>query len=227
MFKSKFEKIIANDDAKRAEFRQTFYDAVNDSDIKSDLMITEWYWATVQEFHIHSFNVFYYNNPSNFDEGIKKSAENLTKMMDFVENKILMIDKIKKQIERNKENWERFKENPTMFLVAQDYRFNNHYLFVYEFNKTGIGIEVNGFDSQKNKNVLTKYNYQNYNLRPMDYSEFENFYIPERCKNMKFAKEEELVNYVNYLRNLWHESMDKIDEEEYKKYRKTDEKYCL
>lgn len=129
MFRRKFEKIIAKDDAKRAEFRQMFYDAVSDSDIKSDLMATEWYWMTVQEFSYYNFNVFYYNNPSDFDEGVKESDEKLTEMMVFVENKIRMIDKIRKQIERNKENWERFKENPSMFLVAQDYRLNNHYLF--------------------------------------------------------------------------------------------------
>ena len=61
----------------------------------------------------------------------------------------------------------------------------------------------------------------------MEYYEFENYYIPNRCEAHVFTSEEELVNYVNYLRNLWHESMDKIDENECKKYRDTDAKYYL
>ena len=90
-----------------------------------------------------------------------------------------------------------------------------------------MGIEVNGFDSQEHRNILKNYNYPSYNLRPMEYYEFENYYIPNRCEAHVFTSEEELVNYVNYLRNLWHESMDKIDENECKKYRDTDAKYYL
>lgn len=226
MRRSKFEKTIAIDDAERKKIKQKFFDAVNNSEAYSDLILTDWYWITIHEIHNKGFNSFYYNS-SNYEEGVKKSAQNLVEMVDFIDDKILMIDKIKKQIERNKENWERFKENPTMFLVAQDYGFNNNYIFAYEINKDEMGIEVNGFDSQEHRNILKNYNYPSYNLRPMEYDEFENFYIPNRCKAHVFTSEEELVNYVNYLRNLWHESMDKIDENERKKYRDTDAKYYL
>lgn len=226
MRRSKFEKTIAIDDAERKKIKQKFFDAVNNSEAYSDLILTDWCWITIHEIHNKEFNSFYYNS-SNYEEGVKESAQNLVEMVDFIDDKILMIDKIKKQIERNKENWERFKENPTMFLVAQDYGFNNNYIFAYEINKDGMGIEVNGFDSQEHRNILKNYNYPSYNLRPMEYDEFENFYIPNRCKAHVFTSEEELVNYVNYLRNLWHESMDKIDENECKKYRDTDAKYYL
>ena len=226
MRRSKFEKTIAIDDAERKKIRQKFFDAVNNSEAYSDLILTDWCWRTIDEINDIRFNSFYYNS-SNYEEGVKKSAQNLVEMVDFIDDKILMIDKIKKQIERNKENWERFKENPTMFLVAQDYGFNNNYIFAYEINKDGKGIEVNGFDSQEHRNILKNYNYPSYNLRPMEYYEFENYYIPNRCEAHVFTSEEELVNYVNYLRNLWHESMDKIDENECKKYRDTDAKYYL
>jgi len=220
MRKSKFEKIIANDDAERTRLRQKFYDAISDSGLSS----TKWYWTTIAELERKGFSQVYYDS-SNFDKGIQDSYNSIIDIRTFIDEKIAIIDKVKKKIERNKENWERFKENSTMFLVAQDYYANNDYLFAYEINKTVDGIEVNGFDSEIAKNIVKKYNYIDYNLRPMEYYEFENFYIPYRCKMHSFKDEEDLVNYVNYLRNLWHESMDKINEEEYKKYKETDEKY--
>ena len=134
MRRSKFEKTIAIDDAERKKIKQKFFDAVNNSEAYSDLILTDWYWITIHEINNKGFNSFYYNS-SNYEEGVKESAQNLVEMVDFIDDKILMINKIKKQIERNKENWERFKENPTMFLVAQDYGFNNNYIFAYEINK--------------------------------------------------------------------------------------------
>ena len=139
MRRSKFEKTIAIDDAERKKIRQKFFDAVNNSEAYSDLILTDWYWITIDEIHNKEFNSFYYNS-SNYEEGVKKSAQNLVEMVDFIDDKILMIDKIKKQIERNKENWERFKKKPTMFLVAQDYGFNNNYIFAYEINKDGMKL---------------------------------------------------------------------------------------
>ena len=58
MRRSKFEKTIAIDDAERKKIKQKFFDAVNNSEAYSDLILTDWCWITIHEINNKGFNSF-------------------------------------------------------------------------------------------------------------------------------------------------------------------------
>jgi hypothetical protein len=127
---------------------------------------------------------------------------------EYVEKSKAKIDKDVERAEALKETTKEFLENPKMFFVSNEYFSEEEdYYFAYEFHIN----EVNG--EQRVKALVTDNEakhcwiaYIDINkqyIRPMTMEEFEKYFLPERIELQEFTKEEDIIEYDNYLRRLF------------------------
>ena len=129
-------------------------------------------------------------------------------MDEYVEKSKVKIDNDIERAEALKETTKEFLENPKMFFVSNEY-FNEEevYYFAYEFHVN----EVNGeqrvkalvTDNETKHCWITYIDINKQYIRPMTMEEFEKYFLPERIELQDFTKEEDIIEYDNYLRRLF------------------------
>lgn len=144
---------------------------------------------------------------------LKSRAEEAKKICDdFLKN----IDVFKEKYENNKVSFENFAKSPSMFFVTQDLvnADDVKYYFAYE---TYPVYEYGGFlciralvTSTEDKCAYIENFYPSEDtIRPMTFEEFEKHFLMERIENQDFASEKDVVEYSNYLRNLFNNTMNR------------------
>ena len=132
----------------------------------------------------------------------------ITEVEKICENSIKILKEGILKAKENIENLEKFLEKPSMFFVIEDiFDSTELFCFCYEFQV----IDDNG--KKKAKALITdnetKYcwikeiNFETETIREMTMKEFENNFIKERIELQEFTKEEDIVEYDNYLRRLF------------------------
>ena len=144
---------------------------------------------------------------------LKSRTEDAKKIYDdFLKN----IDVFKEKYENNKVSFENFAKSPSMFFVTQnlDNADDMKYYFAYEtypVYKYGgflcIRALVTSIDA-KCAYIENFYPSED-TIRPMTFEEFEKDFLMERIECQDFASEKDVVEYSNYLRNLFNNTMNR------------------
>jgi hypothetical protein len=121
------------------------------------------------------------------------------------------IEKLDKSIEESKVSvaaFEEFVQKPSMFFVLENiFDGNKLYCFCYEFqviNKDGKRMARALITDNETGNCWIKeINAEEEKIRSMTFEEFEKNFIKERIELQGFSKEEDIVEYDNYLRRLF------------------------
>ena len=122
------------------------------------------------------------------------------------------IKKLDKAIEESKISaaaFEEFVQNPSMFFVLENiFDGNKLYCFCYEFqavNKDGKRMaRALITDNETEHCWIKEIKPEEDKIRSMTIEEFEENFIKERTEIQGFSKEEDIVEYDNYLRRLFH-----------------------
>lgn len=119
-------------------------------------------------------------------------------------------DELNKKSIDNQIAFKAFAEKPTMFFVRESICHPNakHYYFAYEMQsnvRDDESMEIKALvtsDECKIAYVETFYSTEDV-MRPMTFEEFEKYFLMERIECQDFTSEKEVVEYSNYLRNLF------------------------
>lgn len=122
------------------------------------------------------------------------------------------IEKLTKAIEESKVSiaaFDEFVQKPSMFFVLEDiFDGKKLYCFCYEFqvvNKDGKRVaRALITDNETEHCWIKEIKAEEYKIRSMTIEEFEENFIKERIVIQGFSKEEDIVEYDNYLRRLFH-----------------------
>lgn len=114
------------------------------------------------------------------------------------------------ELNKNQTVFKTFAEKPSMFFVRESICFPNakHYYFAYETQSSvrdNESMEIKALvtsDESKIAYVETFYSTEDV-LRPMTFEEFEKYFLMERIECQDFTSEKDVVEYSNYLRNLF------------------------
>lgn len=140
-----------------------------------------------------------------FVEGLKGCVSKVDKIVNEE------IEKLTKAIEETKVSvaaFEEFVQKPSMFFVLENiFDGNKLYCFCYEFqvvNKDGKRMARALITDNETGNCWIKeINAEEDKIRSMTFEEFEKNFIKERIELQGFSKEEDIVEYDNYLRRLF------------------------
>ena len=138
-------------------------------------------------------------------EEIKESATKVDKIVNEE------IEKLTKAIEDSKVSaaaFEEFVQKPSMFFVLENiFNGDKLYCFCYEFqviNKDGERMARALITDNETGNCWIKeINAKEDKIRNMTFEEFEKNFIKERIELQGFSKEEDIIEYDNYLRRLF------------------------
>ena len=141
-------------------------------------------------------------------EVVEKVKEGVSKVDKIVNEEI---EKLTKAIEESKVSaaaFEEFAQKPSMFFVLENiFDGNKLYCFCYEFqviNKDGKRMARALITDNETGNCWIKeINAEEEKIRSMTFEEFEKNFIKERIELQGFSKEEDIVEYDNYLRRLF------------------------
>ena len=145
------------------------------------------------------------NKLKNIVEEIKNGALKVDKIINEE------IEKLTKAIEESKVSiaaFEEFAQKPSMFFVLEDvFDGKKLYCFCYEFqvvNKDGKRMAMALItDNETERCWIKEIKAEEYKIRSMTIEEFEENFIKERTEIQGFSKEEDIVEYDNYLRRLF------------------------
>lgn len=138
-------------------------------------------------------------------EEIKKGASKVDKIVNEE------IEKLTKAIEETKVSvaaFDEFVRKPSMFFVLENiFDGNKLYCFCYEFqtvNKDGKRMaRALITDNETERCWIKEIKAEEEKIRSMTFEEFEENFLKERIKIQGFSKEEEIIEYDNYLRRLF------------------------
>ena len=139
---------------------------------------------------------------------IEDAKRAITEVEEIYENSIKILKEGISKAKENIEDLEKFLKKPSMFFVIKDIFVSTElFCFCYEFQV----IDDNG--KKKAKALITdnetkccwikEINFETETIREMTMKEFENDFIKERIELKEFTKEEDIVEYDNYLRRLF------------------------
>ena len=146
------------------------------------------------------------------NEELKGAVERLKKCVSRVDEIVNReLDKVAKAIEESKVSaaaFEEFVKNPSMFFVLENiFDGNKLYCFCYEFqviNKDGERMAMALItDNETERCWIKEIKAEEYKIRSMTIEEFEKNFIKERIELQGFSKEEDIIEYDNYLRRLF------------------------
>ena len=143
------------------------------------------------------------------DSILKNVVEQSSRVNEIVNEEI---EKLAKAIEESKVSiaaFEEFAQKPSMFFVLEDiFDGKKLYCFCYEFqavNKDGKRVaRALITDNETEHCRIKEIKAEEYKIRSMTIEEFEENFIKERIEFQRFSKEEDIVEYDNYLRRLFH-----------------------
>ena len=139
---------------------------------------------------------------------IDDAKQAITEVEKIYENSIKTINEGILKAKENIEDLKKFLEKPSMFFVIEDIFVSTElFCFCYEFQV----IDDNG--KKKAKALITdnetkhcwikEIDFETETIRKMTFEEFEKNFIKERIELQGFSKEEDIVEYDNYLRRLF------------------------
>ena len=143
------------------------------------------------------------------DSILKNVVEQSSRVNEIVNEEIEKLDKAIEESKISIAAFEEFAQKPSMFFVLEDiFDGKKLYCFCYEFqvvNKDGKRIAMALItDNETERCWIKEIKAEEYKIRSMTIEEFEENFIKERIKLQGFSKEEDIVEYDNYLRRLFH-----------------------
>ena len=142
------------------------------------------------------------------DSILKNVVEQSSRVNEIVNEEIEKLDKAIEESKISIAAFEEFAQKPSMFFVLEDiFDGKKLYCFCYEFqvvNKDGKRIAMALItDNETERCWIKEIKAEEYKIRSMTIEEFEKNFIKERIKLQGFSKEEDIVEYDNYLRRLF------------------------
>ena len=143
------------------------------------------------------------------DSILKNVVEQSSRVNEIVNEEIEKLDKAIEESKISAVAFEEFVQNPSMFFVLENiFDGNKLYCFCYEFqviNKDGERMAMALITDNETKHCWIKeIKPEEDKIRSMTIEEFEENFIKERTEIQGFSKEEDIVEYDNYLRRLFH-----------------------
>lgn len=151
-----------------------------------------------------SYNALLSTNDSILTNVVEQSS----RVNEIVNEEIEKLDKASEESKISIAAFEEFAQKPSMFFVLEDiFDGKKLYCFCYEFqvvNKDGKRIAMALItDNETERCCIKEIKAEEYKIRSMTIEEFEKNFIKERIKLQGFSKEEDIVEYDNYLRRLF------------------------
>ena len=142
------------------------------------------------------------------DSILKNVAEQSSRVNEIVNEEIEKLDKASEESKISIAAFEEFAQKPSMFFVLEDiFDGKKLYCFCYEFqavNKDGKRVaRALITDNETEHCRIKEIKAEEYKIRSMTIEEFEENFIKERIEFQRFSKEEDIVEYDNYLRRLF------------------------
>ena len=142
------------------------------------------------------------------DSILKNVVEQSSRVNEIVNEEIEKLDKASEESKISAAAFDEFVQKPSMFFVLENiFDGNKLYCFCYEFqviNKDGERMAMALITDNETKHCWIKeIKAEEYKIRSMTGEEFEKNFIKERIELQKFSKEEDIVEYDNYLRRLF------------------------
>ena len=142
------------------------------------------------------------------DSILKNVAEQSSRVNEIVNEEIEKLDKASEESKISIAAFEEFAQKPSMFFVLEDiFDGKKLYCFCYEFqavNKDGKrAARALITDNETEHCRIKEIKAEEYKIRSMTIEEFEENFIKERIEFQRFSKEEDIVEYDNYLRRLF------------------------
>ena len=142
------------------------------------------------------------------DSILKNVVEQSSRVNEIVNEEIEKLDKASEESKISIAAFEEFAQKPSMFFVLEDiFDGKKLYCFCYEFqvvNKDGKRIAMALItDNETERCWIKEIKAEEYKIRSMTIEEFEENFIKERIVIQGFSKEEDIVEYDNYLRRLF------------------------
>ena len=143
------------------------------------------------------------------DSILKNVVEQSSRVNEIVNEEIEKLDKAIEESKISAVAFEEFVQNPSMFFVLENiFDGNKLYCFCYEFqavNKDGKRTaRALITDNETERCWIKEIKAEEEKIRSMTFEEFEENFIKERIAIQGFSKEEDIVEYDNYLRRLFH-----------------------
>ena len=143
------------------------------------------------------------------DSILKNVVEQSSRVNEIVNEEIEKLDKAIEESKISAVAFEEFVQNPSMFFVLENiFDGNKLYCFCYEFqavNKDGKRMaRALITDNETEHCWIKEIKPEEDKIRSMTIEEFEENFIKERTEIQGFSKEEDIVEYDNYLRRLFH-----------------------
>ena len=151
-----------------------------------------------------SYNALLSTNDSILTNVVEQSS----RVNEIVNEEIEKLDKAREESKVSIAAFEEFAQKPSMFFVLEDiFDGKKLYCFCYEFqvvNKDGKRMAMALItDNETERCWIKEIKAEEYKIRSMTIEEFEENFIKERIKLQGFSKEEDIVEYDNYLRHLF------------------------
>ena len=142
------------------------------------------------------------------DSILKNVVEQSSRVNEIVNEEIEKLDKASEESKISAAAFDEFVQKPSMFFVLENiFDGNKLYCFCYEFqviNKDGERMAMALITDNETKHCWIKeIKAEEYKIRSMTIEEFEENIIKERIELQGFNKEEDIVEYDNYLRRLF------------------------
>ncbi len=142
------------------------------------------------------------------DSILKNVVEQSSRVNEIVNEEIEKLDKASEESKVSIAAFEEFAQKPSMFFVLEDiFDGKKLYCFCYEFqvvNKDGKRVaRALITDNETEHCRIKEIKAEEYKIRSMTIEEFEENFIKERIEFQRFSKEEDIVEYDNYLRHLF------------------------
>lgn len=142
------------------------------------------------------------------DSILKNVVEQSSRVNEIVNEEIEKLDKASEESKISIAAFEEFAQKPSMFFVLEDiFDGKKLYCFCYEFqvvNKDGKRMAMALITDNETEHCRIKeIKAEEYKIRSMTIEEFEENFIKERIEFQRFSKEEDIVEYDNYLRRLF------------------------
>lgn len=142
------------------------------------------------------------------DSILKNVVEQSSRVNEIVNEEIEKLDKVSEESKISIAAFEEFAQKPSMFFVLEDiFDGKKLYCFCYEFqavNKDGKRVaRALITDNETEHCRIKEIKAEEYKIRSMTIEEFEENFIKERIEFQRFSKEEDIVEYDNYLRRLF------------------------
>ena len=142
------------------------------------------------------------------DSILKNVVEQSSRVNEIVNEEIEKLDKASEESKISIAAFEEFAQKPSMFFVLEDiFDGKKLYCFCYEFqvvNKDGKRMAIALItDNETERCWIKEIKAEEYKIRSMTIEEFEKNFIKERIELQGFSKEEDIIEYDNYLRRLF------------------------